>query len=275
MNRALWLRALADARGIILGCAAILFAFHWISVWMVSDIKLPGLIEGVKLYTPAWVQRTLPLPLEVLMQQQGFMSLVFVDPVVLFTLTVYAIARGSDAVSGQLDRGTMEMVLAQPVRRITLFVAHNVVTCAGAVLLAAAGWLGTCTGLRLVTLQESVSARAFLPGSLNVLAFTIFLALLTAFVSSFQRYRWQTISWVGGFFIVQLILKVVSRASPKLDWLVYTTFFGAYEPSVVAAQPNQALELSLRYDGFFFGMAAAAFVLGALIFCRRDLPAPL
>ncbi len=275
MNRALWLRTLADARGTILGCAAILFAFHWVSVWMVSFIELPPLVGSIKISTPDWMQRTLPLPLDALLRQQGFLSLVFVDPVVLFTLTVYAIARGSDAVSGQLDRGTMEMVLAQPVRRITLFVAHNAVTCAGAVVLAAAGWLGTCTGLRLATLRESVSARDFLPGSLNVLAFTVFLALLAAFVSSFQRYRWQTISWVGGFFIAQLILKIVSRASPKVEWLVYTTFFGAYEPSTIAAQPEQALALSLRYDGLLFGLAAVAFVVGALIFCRRDLPAPL
>src|SRR5205814_2403359 len=188
--------------------------------------------------------------------------------VVLFTLTVYAIARGSDAVSGQLDRGTMEMLLAQPIRRITLFVVHNAVTCAGAAALAAAGWLGTFVGLRLVTLPEKVPARDFLPGSLNVLAFTVFLAILAALVSSWQRYRWQTICWVGGFFIVELIIKIVSRASPKLEWLVYTTFFGAYEPSIVAAQPERALALSLRYDGLLFGLAAVAFIVGALIFCR-------
>jgi ABC-2 type transport system permease protein len=214
-----------------------------------------------------------------LLTHRGMLSMVYVDPVVLFTLTVYAIARGSDAVSGPLDRGTMEMVLAQPVRRITVFAAHNAVTWGGAVIMALAGWLGTWVGLQLITLPlkppEVISASQFLPGVLNALAFTIFLSTLAALVSSFHRYRWQTISWVGGFFIVQLIIKVVSRASPTLDWLVYTTFFGAYEPSVLAAQPATALELSLRYDGLFFGLAGVAFALGAVIFCRRDLPAPL
>jgi ABC-2 type transport system permease protein len=275
MNRALWMRTLADARGTILGCATILFGFHWVSVWMVSFIKLPNFVGAIKLGTADWMQRTLPLPLDALLRQQGFLSLVYVDPVVLFTLTVYAIARGSDAVSGQLDRGTMEMLLAQPIRRIRWFVTHNVVTCVGALVLAVAGWLGTWTGVHLVTLRDRVVTRDFLPGSLNVLAFTVFLSVLTALVSSCQRYRWQTISWVGGFFIVQLIIKIVSRASPTLEWLVYTTFFGAYEPSTIAAQPEQALALSLRYDGLLFGLAAVAFVLGALIFCRRDLPAPL
>jgi ABC-2 type transport system permease protein len=275
MNRALWWRTLADARGITLGCAVILFGFHWVSVWMVSSIELPAFVTFLKFGTTEWMRRTLPLPIDMLLSYQGMLSLVFVDPVVLFTLTVYAIARGSDAVSGPLDRGTMEMLLAQPVRRFTVWVSHHAVTCAGAVALAAAGWLGTWVGLRLVTLPESVSAREFLSGSLNVLAFTVFLALLTGLVSSWHRYRWQTISWVGGFFIVQLIAKIVSRASPKVDWLVYTTFFGAYEPSAIAAQPDQAWALSLQYDGLLFGMAAVAFIVGGVIFCRRDLPAPL
>src|SRR5436309_12969308 len=170
MNRALWLRTLADARGTILGCAAILFGFHWVSVWMVSSVKLPAFVQFLKSGISEWAQRTLPLPIDALLSPQGMLALVYVDPVVLFTLTVYAIARGSDAVSGQLDRGTMEMVLAQPIRRITLFVVHNAVTCAGAAALAAAGWLGTFVGLRLVTLPEQVPARDFLPGPLNVLA---------------------------------------------------------------------------------------------------------
>src|SRR5262249_42068017 len=152
--RALWIRTMADARGTILGCAAILFAFHWVYVWMVSSIRLPAFVQFLKAGTSEMAQRTLPLPIDALLSHQGMLSLVFVDPVVLFTLTVYAIARGSDAVSGQLDRGTMEMLVAQPIRRITLFVAHNVVTCAGALVLAAAGWAGTCIGLRLVTLPE-------------------------------------------------------------------------------------------------------------------------
>src|SRR5436309_5160843 len=169
MNRALWLRTLADARGTILGCAAILFGFHWVSVWMVSSVKLPAFVQFLKSGISEWAQRTLPLPIDALLSPQGMLALVYVDPVVLFTLTVYAIARGSDAVSGQLDRGTMEMLLAQPIRRIELFVAHSGVTWAGAVVLTSAGWLGTSLGLRLVTLPESVSTSSFFPAVLNVL----------------------------------------------------------------------------------------------------------
>src|SRR5439155_2485140 len=114
-------------------------------------------VKFLKFGLPEWIQRTAPLPVDALLTYRGMLSMAYVDPVVLFTLTVYAIARGSDAVSGQLDRGTMEMLLAQPIRRIELFVAHCGVTWGGAVVLTSAGWLGTSLGLRLVTLPESVS----------------------------------------------------------------------------------------------------------------------
>lgn len=275
MNLALWRRTLTDARGTILGCGLILFAFHWLFVWMVSFVNLQAFPTFLTQFLPDWAQRTLPVPVEAVGTYLGMLSLAYVDPIVLFTLTVYAIARGSDVVSGQLDRGTMEMLVAQPIRRITLFAAHSAVTCIGAVLLAAVGFCGTSLGLRLIKLPEHVPAANFLPAAANLLAFTIFLAALAGLVSSCQRYRWQTICWVGGFYIIELIIKVVSRASPKLGWLTYTTFFGAYEPSTIACEPNQALLLSLRYDGVLLGLAAVAFMLSAIIFCRRDLPAPL
>jgi ABC-type transport system involved in multi-copper enzyme maturation permease subunit len=33
--------------------------------------------------------------------------------------------------------------------------------------------------------------------------------------------------------------------------------------------------MSLRYDGALIGLALACYVLAAIVFCRRDLPAPL
>ena len=48
----------------------------------------------------------------------GRIAVAYDDPIVLLLVTVWAISRGSDAVSGELNRGTMEMVLAQPVTRL-------------------------------------------------------------------------------------------------------------------------------------------------------------
>jgi len=80
---------------------------------------------------------------------------------------------------------------------------------------------------------------------------------------------------------VQLIQKVIARANPKLEWLTYSTFFGGYEPSLLACEGAPGVvggspwTQSLWYDGPLLGLAAAALAIAAVIFCRRDLPAPL
>ncbi len=81
------------------------------------------------------------------------------DPVVLLLMTVWAISRGSDAVSGELNRGTMEMLLGQPVTRLGVISVQACVTLLGAALIAMAAWLGTCVGLATVSLDGSAGRQ--------------------------------------------------------------------------------------------------------------------
>ena len=81
---------------------------------------------------PAFVKKLMPVPIEVLASERGRLAFAYDHPLVALTMTVWAFARGSDAVSGELNRGTLEMVLAQPVRRTTVLLTHAAVTVAGA-----------------------------------------------------------------------------------------------------------------------------------------------
>jgi ABC-type transport system involved in multi-copper enzyme maturation permease subunit len=58
----------------------------------------------------------------------GRVALAFVDPVVVLGATVWGVTRGSDTVAGPLERGTMEMVLAAPVRRWAVYASHAAAT---------------------------------------------------------------------------------------------------------------------------------------------------
>jgi ABC-2 type transport system permease protein len=198
----------------------------------------------------------------------------YIDPLVIFTATIWGIARGSDAVSGEIGRGTMELLLAQPVRRVTVLATQASVTIAGAALLAACCWLGTWMGLVTVGIQ-GVSSRVFVPGAANLFALTVFLAGVTTLFSSWETYRSRTIGLAGALFMISLIIKVVARMAPQLDWLLYFTFLAAYEPQVMIVRPDEAWAISLRYDGVLIGLGAVGYIGAAVIFCRRDLPAPV
>lgn len=81
-------------------------------------------------------QRLSSVPFADIATHSGRVALALVDPVVVLAATVWGITRGSDAVSGQLERGTMEMVLAQPVSRTAVYITQAIATTSAAAFFA-------------------------------------------------------------------------------------------------------------------------------------------
>ena len=60
-------------------------------------------------------------------KSDNFMSISYVHPLVMAILCIWAIGRAANAIAGEIDRGTMELLLAQPIRRSQIIVAHLLV----------------------------------------------------------------------------------------------------------------------------------------------------
>ncbi len=283
MIRTLWSKSLREGFWLLLGSAVLLFGFQWIRVWIISQVHTAGMRKLLR-YAPDFLKEFIPVPMEVFATPAGRIAVGYDDPLVLVTVCIWAIARGSDMVSGEVGRGTMEMLLAQPVRRVQVVLAHAGTTILGLVLLAGSTWLGTYAGLRSFTLEEPVAAHIFLPSALNLLMLGFFLAGLASLLSSFDRHRGRTIGLVVGFFAVQMVIKLVAIASWSYGWLRYFSFLTAFEPQqmayafwpeVLARTGERSWELLFYYNGLLLGAGIAFYLLAGLVFCHRDLPAPL
>jgi ABC-2 type transport system permease protein len=246
------------------------------------------------------------------------------EPLVVLCISIFAIARGTDTISGEIGRGTMEMLLAQPVSRLQVLFTHAFVTLSGVLLLSLVVWLGMYAGIRTTyikdevppaditipwlnlkvpnvlgkkelkrtPLAEKLEVEKFVPAVVNLASLGVFLAGLSTFTSSFDRYRWRTIGLVVGFYVVELIFKVAALASDNLSWLSYCSVFTAYEPealvSVAVKFPEETWSIlrfgseghftrlgPLGYDLVLLGLGGLCYFGSAVIFCERDLPAPL
>jgi ABC-2 type transport system permease protein len=260
MNLALWKKTIGEAQWLFLGCATVVFGFCWTFVWLQSLFEMSRFKRILEIVRPEF-DRFSPVPIEHMLTYTGRIAVVYDHPLVFFTIAVWAIARGSDAVSGPLGRGTMEMVLGQPVSRRQLLSSQITVSLVGAALLSTCAWLGTWCGVQTVTvkkeppswripgleidllnpfvkqepqrvpLSEEVNANHFVPASVNLFSLGVFLAGLATLLSAADRYRWRTIGIVSAFFIVQMVVKVVAVSADELHWLIYFTFMGGYEPT--------------------------------------------
>jgi ABC-2 type transport system permease protein len=205
----------------------------------------------------------------------GRVALAFVDPVVVLGATVWGVTRGSDAVAGPLERGTMEMVLAAPVRRVAVYASQAAATITGAAALSGVLLAGIWTAIALGPWSADLDPARFLPAVGNVFGLMVCMAGLAALCSAAGNHRSRAIGILCGFYVVSLLAKLVGRLSERLEWVGWLSVFNAYEPQRLVSGESEAWWLLARYDAVLLGVGLAAYVAGGIIFARRDLPAPL
>ncbi len=281
MNIALAKKFVRESVVLWAAIAATLFAFAWFRVWIVSEIDTSRFRQILELLPQDW-RRFSPVEFDWLISYLGRASLTLDEPMVMLLIGIWTIVRGSDVVSGELNRGTMEMLLSQPVSRGRLFAQHGVLTVAGLAGLVLLIWLAMTLAVNTTMLQEStypefripltgyrvpitffgpttetvpmierVRPSQFIPGLANLFCFGLFLICYAMMFSSWDRFRWRTLGIVVGIFVAAALIKVAAMASEKFQWLQFLTFLSLYEPAlsieVVDSQPDQAFRF-LRYD---------------------------
>ena len=340
MNRAVLKKCLQEVRLLWAACAAALFAFCWVRVYIVSRLEMSSFASIVEKLWDKWKDFS-PVPLSQLLSYSGRIALTYDEPIVVLCISVFAIARGSDAISGEINRGTMELLLAQPVSRLQALYSQATVTVTGLALLALLSWCGVWCGIHTISVKEDAPSRSFqipglpelpstpptkfaklpffplpiptefkerekirvpmsqrvntdniLPGAFNLGCLGFCLAGISTFVSAFDRYRWRTIGLVTGFYVLQMVCKILGMAIKEVGWLRQLTIFTPYEPQKFIAAavhtPQDVWSVALYdsagtflepgplgYNLILLGLGLGCYVAAGIVFHKRDLPAPL
>jgi ABC-2 type transport system permease protein len=287
MIRALCGKAIGDAKWLFAAFVVLMFFFPWVFLWASGKISLPVFSNFLASALPREWQQLWGVPFSQVATPAGRAALVFVHPLIVFSAAVWTVARGSDCVSGEIGRGTMEMLLAEPVRRTTVYATQAFVTIVGSALLALATWCGTALGLHAGQLYASVSPALYIPPAINLFALMVCLGGMSALISSFDSVRWRTIGLMAGWYVLSTVLTVVSQIADHWQFLSYASFLSAYKPQSMVARPDEVWSLLAHRKGaviglglggqvvVLFALGIACYVAGALTFNRREIPAPL
>src|SRR5262249_44613850 len=107
MSLALWSKAFAEARLLLAALTVLLFGFMWLFVWLTSQVSLEN-YGAIMALLPTEIVKLTGVPLAGLVSDHGRIAMGYVDPVVLLATLSWSISRGSDVISGEISRGTME-----------------------------------------------------------------------------------------------------------------------------------------------------------------------
>jgi ABC-2 type transport system permease protein len=220
----------------------------------------------------------------------------YVHPLTQTILCIWAIGRASGAIAGEIDRGTMELLLAQPVPRSRVVLAHLAVDLLTIPVLCLSLWAGTWLGVWLTgmlklgapiqTRELFVDPRLVGPTLWQVGALLFAVSGYTMWLSAGGRFRGKVMGVAIVATLVQFIINVIGQLWDGAAWLRPFCVFFYYQPqqAVLAGKWNVDLgtvwnhgQPLLLVNGLLVLLTVGAVGYGMALwtFCRRELPAPL
>jgi ABC-2 type transport system permease protein len=232
------------------------------------------------------------------------LSVGYVHPLVITILCIWAIGRSSGAIAGEIDRGTMELLLAQPLRRSRLIAAHFCIDLLTIPLLCLSLWAGTFLGVFLVGPIELSSEdlkrfpfpvhinpealrldpATFGPGLWNVAALVFAVSGYTLWLSAAGRFRWKVLGTAVFITLLQFLINVVGQLWETVGVLRPFTVFYYYQPQQIVLAQRWSVDLgkvwsnghwSLNVLAVLVAVGFVGYGMALWTFTRRDLPAPL
>jgi beta-exotoxin I transport system permease protein len=213
---------------------------------------------------------------------QDMLSMAYVHPLTQIILCVWAIGRASGSIAGELDRGTMELLLAQPIRRGQIILAHFLIDIITIPVVCLSMWAGTFVGAHLVGLTGATDPKLqvhlakFGPALFNVGLLVFAVSGITMAISAAGRYRGRVLGGAVLLALLQFLVNVIGQLwSPMEPLRPYTVFYW-YQPQPIILEVDWTVHREI-WEGFavLAAVGTAGYALALWRFTRRDLPAPL
>ena len=199
----------------------------------------------------------------------GVITLMFEHPFLIALVSTVALAITIPALAGQRQRGTLEMLLARPIRRSTLVATIALAVASMLLLVLFAMVAGILAGSSVEGLSDQVPVRELLVVWLwSVLLYGAFASFALAASATSNR-NGPAVSWTLGFLIANYFFEILGGFWDQAKaWQPYSLFHHFQAADILAGRLS-------AFDLMVLGLAIMIPLAYALyIFPRRDLPAP-
>lgn len=260
------LRTFKDRRTNLIIFAIVAIGFMWMYVALFPSIRDQSkqLEEVFKTY-PKGFMEAFNVDLAAFTTPEGFLSVEHFSLIWPIFLIIMMTSFGGGMIAGEIEKGTMEILLAQPVSRLKLYFAKYL---AGVISLAAFVALTIYAIFPIAAIHGiDIKAENFL--TLSYMAFFFGLAIfsLAMFFTTLFNSKGKVYFLTAGIIVLMYVAKIVSGLKDSYDGLKYSSFFYYFDSAELLGHnkiDNWAFLM-------FLGVAVAFTALGAYIFAKRDV----
>ncbi len=190
------------------------------------------------------------------------MELLVLWPVLIGIYAIFS----SIGIAREVERGTIDLLLAQPVQRYKILISKFAVFVLAAILIASASLVGLIVGSAMI--QESVDIITLSLVLIEALLFVLVFASLTLFFATIFLQPRKSLLAAGvlmaGSYILNFIIPIMD---PSISWLRNLSLFYYYQPQEIISNAS----LNGTAIVVYAGVAMVAFVAAILVFQRRDI----
>lgn len=259
-------KILREQRFTLLSCFALLGLFFTLGTYLYTTfghLSMQALTE----LSPELLQALLGGMLGGIDPLETWLVTLFVHPLVLTLYSVVAVAVAARSLAGEIDRGTVDLVLSCPVARWQMVVSASAVMLLSHAVMTLIVWRAMLFGLELGDIDPPASLPAFRLVALEL--FALFcaaggVALLFSATSSDQG---RAVGRSLGFIVLSFFINLIAGLWPKVAWLDVISIFHYHQPQPVVAGTGGLGEGLVVLLGLF----VVCFVVALVLFRRRDI----
>lgn len=199
----------------------------------------------------------------------GAITLGVQHPLAIAMVAVFGIGASAAAVAGEREAGTLEVLLARPVSRLSLYASLLLALLVATLLVIVAILAGMVIGAMIVGVGDEIELARMPLVALNGFglwaAFTTF--ALAASVS-FNR-AGPAIGIALAYLLVNYFLEILGSLWADAAWTQEYSLFHRWDPGAILVGDLDPIDLVI-----VFAAAFVPIVYAIIVWPRRDLPAP-
>jgi beta-exotoxin I transport system permease protein len=199
---------------------------------------------------------------------EAVIAIAWVHPVVLAIVWTQAIVLCTRVPAGEVDRGTIDLLLGLPVSRWRVYAAETAVVTLSGMALVAMGVVGHKLGMLSVEPERRPDSVRLLAVVVNLCCLYLAVAGLACAVCAFSDRRGSAIATIFGILLASFLLNFLAEFWAPAKSVSFLSLLDYYQPLIVlrrgAKWPLADMAVLLAFGGL-------AWSAGGIWFARRDI----